>query len=133
MKEDPYIVFFDGQCVLCHFWVKQILKYDQKELFCFASLESEFGQNFIQERTIEYLDSIVVWKKGTAYWTESEAVFTIAKSLGGYFSLLALFRFLPTFITNSCYRLLARYRKQWFGRYTSCPPPPAEFSERFIH
>ncbi len=133
MKTDKSIVFYDGHCALCHFWVKQILKHDAKERFHFASLEGEMGHHFTQERSLEHLDSIIVWKKGEAYWTESEAVFTIAKSLGGYFNLFSLFRFLPRFMTDSCYRFLARNRKKWFGRHATCPPPPAEFRRRFFN
>ena len=132
ISERPFVIFFDGHCVLCHFWVKQVLKYDAKERFSFAELEGKLGQDFLKERGLETEDSIVLWQQGQAYWMHSAAICIIAKKLGGIFNLLALFRFLPTRFTDGVYRLIARNRKLWFGTHSSCPPPPTGFKERFI-
>lgn len=131
-SQRPFVIFFDGHCVLCHFWVKQILKYDAKDRFSFAELEGKLGQQFLTERGLEAEDSIVLWEKGKAYWLRSAAVFIIAQKLGGMFGLLTIFRFLPSFLTDGVYRLVAQNRKRWFGTHENCPPPPPGFKERFI-
>lgn len=131
-SQRPFVIFFDGHCVLCHFWVNQILKYDAKDRFSFAELEGKLGQQFLIERGLEAEDSIVLWEKGKAYWLRSAAVFIIAQKLGGVFGLLTIFRYLPSFLTDGVYRFVAKNRKRWFGTHESCPPPPPGFKERFI-
>lgn len=130
--ENSYLIFFDGHCILCHFWVRQVLKYDRKKIFYFADLEGPMAKRFLEDRNLSSTDSIVLWKKGEAYWLRSDAVFLIAKELNGIFYWLALFRFLPTFITDAVYLLIARQRRRWFGSFAACPPPPIGFMERFL-
>ena len=45
-----YFVLYDGECGFCNFWVHWILKKDTKNNFLFASLQSDFGQQFLNER-----------------------------------------------------------------------------------
>ena len=44
---EPIIVFFDGPCVLCNYWVKNLCVWDKNDCFRFASLESPYAQNFL--------------------------------------------------------------------------------------
>lgn len=43
------IILFDGVCNLCTGFVHLILRFDKKELYTFASLQSESGQQLLQE------------------------------------------------------------------------------------
>lgn len=127
-----YIVFFDGHCALCHFWVRKILQKDTKKQFQFASLQSAYARAFIAERGLEKEDSLVVWQVGVAYWLRYPAVCVISKALGGGFAFLLLGRLLPPFIPDGLYRLVAAGRKRWFGAYAQCPLPDPQFQDRFL-
>lgn len=132
IQDDSFIIFFDGHCVLCHFWVRKILAYDRKRRFYFASLDSPLAKKFIEERQLGAEDSIIVWQKGSAYWLQSSAVYVISRVLGGPFYFLLLGQLFPRFFTDWVYRGVARVRKRWFGVYDHCPLPPKAFQDNFL-
>jgi predicted DCC family thiol-disulfide oxidoreductase YuxK len=47
------VVYFDGVCNLCNFWVKVIKKIDRKSRFELRSLQSIEGQEFIKKYQLE--------------------------------------------------------------------------------
>ena len=44
-KDKSNIIFFDGVCNLCNFWVKYVVRNDPEGIFCFSSLQSDFTEN----------------------------------------------------------------------------------------
>ena len=70
------IVFFDGVCNVCDKTVDFVLKYDNEQRFSFASLQSEFAQNFFLEHKMNVsLDTIVVFKDGDFKAFEGDALY----------------------------------------------------------
>ena len=127
-----YYVFYDGECGFCNFWVHWILKRDKKNNFLFASLQSEFGQNFLSDRNLELknLDTIYLWKPQEFYLQKSHAVFKIAGIIGGVFSLVSLLRYFPTGITDFFYERVAANRKKLATQ--ACELPTAEERKKFV-
>lgn len=82
-----HIVFFDGDCGVCNFWVQWILKRDHNNRFLFASLQSDFGQTFLSERKLntEVFNTLYLWKPNHYYLEKSNAVLQIANILGGIY------------------------------------------------
>ena len=130
----PLIVFFDEPCVFCNFWVQQLCKWDKKNQLRFAPLNHSIFQAFVQQRNLDLskLDSIVVWDQTFSYAYEAEAVFMILKRLGGAWSVLLIFSFLPKLLTNGLYRLVAKNRYRWFGKHQICPLPDQKHKDKFI-
>lgn len=130
----PLIVFFDGPCVLCNFWVRRLCHWDKKDALRFAPLDHPEFIKFTAQRNLDlsHLDSIVVWDQTFSYAYEAEAVFMILKRLGGSWKLFLLFSFLPKMIPNGLYRAVAKNRYRWFGKHESCPLPDPKFSHKFI-
>ena len=128
------IVFFDGPCVLCNFWVQKLCRWDTHDRLYFASLQSDLAQQFIKERglDIEQLNSVITWDQEFSYFTESKAVFTIIRKLGFPWYCLAVFSIIPNKITNWIYRLIAKNRYRWFGMYEQCPLPKPKYAHKFI-
>ena len=62
--KDKFIVFYDGECGFCNHWVQWILEKDTKDKFLFSSLQSEFGQKFLNDRNLpnEIFDTLYLWK-----------------------------------------------------------------------
>ena len=59
------IIVFDTECLLCNWAVLQILKYDKKKVFLFASFKS----NFINDAEINNIssNSVVLINSGKIY------------------------------------------------------------------
>ncbi|MCF8714382.1 DUF393 domain-containing protein [Joostella atrarenae] len=129
------IILFDGVCNLCNSSVQFVIKRDKKDVFRFASLQSEVGQRMLKERSIDssQTDSIVLIEPNVAYYTRSSAAIEIAKEIGGLWSLLSVFNYiLPESIRDSIYNFIAKNRYKWFGKKENCPLPTAEEKAKFI-
>lgn len=112
------IILFDGLCNLCATSVQFIIKRDKKDIFRFVSLQSDLGQELLQQLPIskQKIDSIILYESNKAYYYKSEAVFEIVKSIGGFFYCLLIFKWLPTAVTNTIYDYVARNRYRWWGK-----------------
>lgn len=126
------IVFYDGHCSFCHFWVRYIIRADRQKRIQFAPLHGKTAAPFLSERNLNANDSIIFWHPGVAYYTESGAVFEIARTLGGFHHLLRIFSILPRPLTDAVYTLIARARYRLSKRYATCPVPPESVRERFL-
>ena len=128
------IVFYDGPCALCNYWVQKLCQWDSDDHLRFSSLSDPLFDQFARERNIqkEAIDSLVVWDQQFIYTVESHAVFTLLKRLGKGWRLFLVFSLLPKAWTDALYRLIARNRYRWFGRYPSCPLPHPKYAHKFI-
>ena len=127
-----YFVFYDGECGFCNFWVHWILKKDTKNNFLFASLQSDFGQQFLNERNLESknLDTLYLWKPEKYYLQKSQAVFKISEIIGGSYQFLSYLRYLPSSLTDFFYNKVAANRKKLVAG--ACEIPTAEERKKFI-
>ncbi len=132
VNTNKYYVFYDGECGFCNFWVHWILKKDVKNQFLFASLQSEFGQQFLSERNLELknLDTLYLWKPEKYYLQKSQAVFKISEVIGGLYTLLSYFRYIPTSLTDFFYDRVAANRKKLSAG--ACEIPTAEERKKFV-
>ncbi|HLW40853.1 MAG TPA: DCC1-like thiol-disulfide oxidoreductase family protein [Flavobacterium sp.] len=127
------LILFDGVCNFCDQTVQKIIKADAKNIFVFASLQSPFGQEILQYLGItKTTDSIVLYRPGFAYYTESDAVLNISKQLGGIYPLLQIGRIFPKKIRDVMYRSFAKNRYKWFGKKDECPLPSPEIRQKFL-
>lgn len=134
MKIDlsKYYVFYDGECGFCNYWVQWILKKDSKNNFLFASLQSDFGQNFLKERNLEstHFATLYLWKPEKYYLQKSQAVFKISELIGGLYYPLSYLRYFPSAATDFFYNQIAANRKKIISK--SCGIPTAEEKKKMI-
>ena len=128
------IILFDGLCNLCAASVQFIIKRDKKDVFRFVSLQSDLGQELLQQLPIstQKIDSIILYESDKTYYYKSEAVFEIVKSIGGVFYCLLIFKWLPTAVTNTIYDYIAKNRYRWFGKKEQCLVPTKELQSKFL-
>lgn len=121
LSEKDFTILYDGDCVLCNFWISKIKKNPNASRFQTMSME-QWKKDKNPTPTIHGLelpDSVVlIYNKQT--FTESDAVLKIVAQLTGPMRLLLIGYILPRFIRNSLYRWIARNRYRWFGRRNSC-------------
>ena len=134
LPNDKKIILFDGVCNLCDSAVQFIIKHDKKDIFRFASLQSDLGKEITTYLGVssEKLDSIILYQPGFAYYHKSQAVFEIAKDLGGIFSLAQIFSILPSSFTDSIYDYIAKNRYKWYGKKDACMLPSTHLKAKFL-
>ncbi len=134
IPENKKIVLFDGVCNLCNEAVQRIIKHDKKDVFRFASLQSELGKKLVEERGLdpEEIDSIILIEPGVAYYRKSTAALEISRDLSGGYSLLKNFLFIPEVFRDGIYDLIASNRYKWFGRKDQCMIPTPELKAKFL-
>lgn len=132
--EGKKIVLFDGVCNLCNGFVQTIIKHDKKDIYRFASLQSDYGQQVQKYLGLNYdhIKSVVLYEPGVAYFHKSEAALRIIRSFGGAYSLIWIFRIFPNFISNAVYDFVALNRYRWFGKKDSCMIPTPELKAKFL-
>lgn len=135
LPENKKILLFDGVCNLCNNAVNFIIERDKKDVFRFASLQSEIGRKLTRERGIEVeeaMNSFILIEPGVAYYQRSTAALEVAKDLSGGYSMLGYFSFLPEGFRDSIYNLVARNRYKWFGKKDNCMIPTPELKAKFL-
>lgn len=128
------IILFDGVCNLCDSTVNKVIKADHQDQFRFVALDSEKGKEILDYIGIDRtkIDSIVLYEPGVAYFIKSKAAFEIASALGGKYSLIGIFSFLPTGITDALYEYIAKNRYKWYGKKESCMIPSEDIKQKFL-
>ncbi len=132
MVKATKIILFDGVCNLCNRFVQFVIERDVQAVFKFASLQSDFGQEFLQKNRLnpKEFDSIILIEEDTFY-IESTAGLKILSELKG-FRFTRFFLSFPAFIRHFVYRCIAKNRYALFGKSDTCWIPTPELRERFL-
>lgn len=125
------IVFYDGQCGLCNRLVNLLLVLDHKKRLKFAPLQGQTAKTKLPKELLADLKTMALLKNGRVY-TKSDAAFEVMKTIGGIFSLLYIFKFIPRFIRDAVYDFISKNRIRWFGQSESCRMPTKEERTLFL-
>jgi predicted DCC family thiol-disulfide oxidoreductase YuxK len=133
IPKDKKIILFDGVCNLCDSSVQFIIKKDKKDLFRFASIQSEIGQQIIRYLGIDTskIDSIILYVPGEAYYLKAEAAMQIAKDLNSWHKIISYLSFTGS-LGNFIYDYVAQNRYRWYGKKEACMIPTEEMKAKFL-
>ena len=125
------VLFYDGECGLCHRCVDWFVRHDRRATLRFAPLQGATYSNLDRERPEDLSTMVLLDDRGL--WIESDAVLSALRSVGGGWALLATVgRILPRFLRDSAYRFIAKRRLGWFGPADACGIPGAGPVDRFL-
>jgi predicted DCC family thiol-disulfide oxidoreductase YuxK len=107
-SKNSYLILVDGNCALCHGFVKWIIK-NKKE-------NADIRFSALQYVGLDSPDSVVLIKNGLFYYQTD-----VLLELSGFLKLKAriwiqLLRIIPKKIRDYFYKLIARHRYRWFGK-----------------
>lgn len=120
------VVLYDGECGLCHHSIQFLLKRDRRQLW-YAPLQGETAQK-LREAHPEIpptLETVVLVDNGRAY-LRSKAFLYLAKYLTAPWRWGYYLRWLPAFLLDLGYRLVARMRYRIWGKYDACRLPTTD-------
>jgi predicted DCC family thiol-disulfide oxidoreductase YuxK len=127
------VILFDGVCNLCNWWVRFILKYDKNKVFKFASLQSKYGTELLAHYNLPStpLETVLLYD-GKDIYSHSDAIIKINSKLSGIYKAGTIFKYLPRFIRDFFYRIIARSRYRLFGKRDQCMVPDETMKSRFL-
>ncbi|MCA8980692.1 MAG: DUF393 domain-containing protein [Planctomycetes bacterium] len=131
----PEIVYYDGDCGLCHRTVRFLLAEDLHAHFRFAALQSDHFAEHVTEAEREGLaDSVIVRTADGRLLQRSSAVVHLLFALGGLWRVLgSVLWCIPRPLRDFGYDVIARARKRLFQAPQGlCPLIPAELGARFL-
>jgi len=127
-------VFYDGNCALCHGWVRFVLAEDSGgKTFRLSPLQGNlFSSRVRGERCSPPSRSLVVLTEDKKLLTRSGAVLYILRRLGGLWLLVAMIvGVIPQVILDWCYDRVASVRRLFGARENICLALSAELRQRF--
>jgi len=126
------IIFFDSVCGMCNAFVSLVLRIDRKQTFLFAPLQGSTARDLLPPLADDAREWSMIYVDEAGTHDQSDASLEVYRRLGGIWRLLSLLRYIPRFIRNPVYRVIARNRYRWFGeRDTRRVPTPTE-QARFL-
>ena len=126
IKESIKIVYFDGHCVLCNGLVDFLLKKNSD--LKFASLQGATAKQRLATGLYSQLNTIV-YECDSVFYVQSEAVLRL---LSLVYSQVLVFLWVPKFLRDGVYRLVAANRYALFGRNEMCRIPTALERNRIL-
>ena len=133
MINQKQIILFDGVCNFCNFWVNFVIKRDKKDLFRFASLQSEKSIELTSKFNFNALkQDTFILIKGDKFYTKSTAALMVCKELSSPIKILFPLIIVPKIFRDFVYDLIARNRYKLFGRRESCRIPTDQDKLKFF-
>lgn len=131
--EKHQIILFDGVCNFCNFWVNFILDRDKNDIFRFTPLQSAKGQGLLKKFSLsaDGFETFVLID-GDDHYIKSTAVLKILKHLNSILKILYPLIFLPKFLRDPFYTIVANYRYKIFGKRTVCRIPTETEKKKFL-
>ena len=125
------IVYFDGVCGLCNYFVDFIIRQDKYNKLLFAPLQGETATKELNFEAAKNIDTVIFHTKQKFYF-KSGAGIRIFYTVGGFWKIVIVFLIVPPFIRNFIYDIIANNRYKWFGKKESCRIPTKEERAKFL-
>jgi predicted DCC family thiol-disulfide oxidoreductase YuxK len=132
-----HLVFYDGECGFCDYSVQFVINQDFMEIFDFAPLQGSTAAKTLTAipGEMKNKDSLILIEDYKSshpqYFILGKGAFRICWLLGGFWSIPGIISFLPSFLYDWGYRLIARNRKKLI-KNISCIVPSKEKQHRFL-
>lgn len=132
-----HLVFYDGECGFCDIVVQFIIRQDSEKVFNFAPLQGTTAAKLLQQLPSELKDkdSLVLIEdyQGTdpKYYILGKGALRICWLLGGFWEIPGLISWLPSFLYDWAYKIVARNRQKLF-KNASCVAPTKQTMGRFL-
>ena len=138
-KPDP-VLLFDGECGLCQRLVRLLLGLDRRGRLRFAPLQGPAAQAYLRQHGLPATDfeSMILvpdWARRDAprHLRQTDAAIAALREVGGIGSTMAaVLRVVPRAWRDAGYRLVARWRRRFFGASRTGALARPEWSGRFL-
>lgn len=114
--EKPKLLY-DGVCNFCRGVVRLLNRIDKQKKIQLIAIQ-EFASNDSSIIPQDYNSVVFIDKK--QIYIKSEAAFKVIETVGGFYKILLVFKFLPHRFLDFIYDIVARNRYRIFGKSDAC-------------
>jgi len=127
-----WVLFFDGDCAFCSRSVRQVVSLDKNARVAFSPLQGELSHQlgFSHHAAKDGGTMVLLRESDGRAFTHSDAWIELANALGGWWKCLTITRWIPKFIRDWVYRLVANNRYLILGKADACALPDPELLKR---
>jgi predicted DCC family thiol-disulfide oxidoreductase YuxK len=129
--ETQNILFYDGNCGFCSFWVQFFSERDRNKKIYYAPLQGQTAQSMLPKDLTINTETIVFLYEGTVL-IKSEAILKAFKVIHYSPDLLFFVQLFPKFFLNKIYDFIARHRYKLFGQNSICPIPSEDLKRQLL-
>jgi predicted DCC family thiol-disulfide oxidoreductase YuxK len=127
-----WVLFFDGECAFCSASVQQVMRLDKRRRVSFAPLQGKLAADsgFARYASETNGTMVLLRESDGKVFIRSDALFELARALGGAWRILLIGRIIPNRLRDLVYRWLANHRYLFLGKSKSCSLPDPEMLKR---
>lgn len=125
------IVLYDGECALCNRTVSFLIKADRNQKLKFAPLGGVTAKILNINEFADGEASVVFYNNEKVHY-KSTAILYIILELPLPWKLFYVFKIVPTFIRDYCYKIIGKNRYNWFGKANSCIMYESKYKGRLL-
>jgi len=129
--QNQNILFYDGDCSFCNFWVQFFSDRDRHKQIYFAPLQGITAKNILPQNLTTQPETLVFYYHGE-FLTKSSAILRALKEIHYSPDLLFVAKLIPLSVLNSIYDFIARHRHQFFKKSSFCPIPTEELKKQLL-
>ncbi len=127
------IVFFDGVCGFCNFFINWLIVRDRHRRLRYSPLQGQTAQLLLPAHRWQKLSTVVLLTPQRS-WIRSGAVCQILMMLGGPWKVVAALLWLIPFpLRDIGYVLVGKVRYRLFGKLDHCRLPTAQERSLFLN
>ena len=119
IPKNKKVILFDGICNLCNNSVAKVIRFDKKNTFLFAAIQSDAGKQIIDYLKIDTskIDSIILYEPNVSYDVKSTAALKVMQDFGGIWQLTFLLWIFPEGFRNFVYDFIAKNLDKYVSEY----------------
>ena len=135
------VLFFDGECGLCHRLVRFLLRLDRVGRLRFAPLQGPTAQGYLRAHglpTVDFDTLVYVpdWSQrdAPAHLFRTAGVIAALRAIGGGTArtLATVIAIFPAVVRDAGYRVIGHWRYRIFGPWRPRPLARPEWAARFL-
>lgn len=137
-QHQGHIIFYDGDCLFCDSFIQKVLTRDRQNMFKATSLTSNHAKSLLQRYAVQPADAstmYVLTDVGTINETlldRSNAALFCLISMGGGYQLLRVAYWVPRFLRDIAYRMIAKIRHRLLPKSTQCALIGPELRDKYL-
>jgi predicted DCC family thiol-disulfide oxidoreductase YuxK len=127
------VVLFDGVCRLCGAWARFLIRFDRRQVFKLATMQSDEGKRILDwyGLPVDGSETMLLIEGGRLYAKSSAFIRVMARLLFPW-KAAAIVWLIPRAIRDWLYDRVALNRYAIFGKHQACVLPTPDHERRFL-